>query len=90
MDMVLEGAADLSQSLGVTWQTDHPDVVQSLEHVQQTAQAFGIPYCAFLRHSRAKARWQARGVRTFMLGDERGIAFRALQKSLHEAKDVSH
>ncbi|BCB59536.1 siderophore biosynthesis protein SbnG [Halomonas sp. A020] len=90
LDMVLEGAADLSQSLGVTWQTDHPDVVQSLEHVQQTAQAFGIPYCAFLRQSRAKARWQARGVRTFMLGDERGIAFRALQKSLHEAKDVSH
>lgn len=86
LDMVLEGAADLSQSLGVTWQTGHPDVIEALEDVQLTAREHHIPYCAFLRHSDAKARWQARGVSTFMLGDERGIAFRALQKALSEAR----
>lgn len=86
LDMVLEGAADLSQSLGVTWQPGHPDVVQALETVQRTASERGLPYCAFLRQPGAKARWQARGVSTFMLGDERGIAFRALQKALGEAR----
>ena len=82
LDMVLEGAADLSQSLGVTWQPEHPEVNQALERVQRVASEHKVPYCAFLRHSAAKARWQARGVGAFMLGDERGIAFRALQRAL--------
>lgn len=86
LDMLLEGAADLSQSFGVTWQTAHPDVTQALENVQRCASEQGIPYCAFLRQPDAKAHWRARGVSTFMLGDERGIAFRALQKALAEAK----
>lgn len=86
LDLVLEGAADLSQSLGVTWQTGHPDVVQALERVQRMASEHDIPYCAFLRDAKAKARWRARGVRTFMLGDERGIAFRALQQALGDAR----
>ncbi|GAA5172490.1 MULTISPECIES: HpcH/HpaI aldolase family protein [Halomonadaceae] len=86
LDMVLEGAADLSQSLGVTWQTGHPDVVQALEAVQRAASEHRIPYCAFLRHAEAKAGWQARGVSAFILGDERGIAFRALQRALGEAR----
>ncbi|SDF87505.1 4-hydroxy-2-oxoheptanedioate aldolase [Onishia taeanensis] len=85
LDMVLEGAADLSQSLGVTWQPEHPEVIQELERVQRVASEQTVPYCAFLRHAAAKARWQARGVNSFMLGDERGIAFRALQRALGDA-----
>lgn len=88
LDMVLEGAADLSQSLGVTWQPGHPDVVQALEAVQGTASEHHIPYCAFLRDPAAKARWRAQGVSTFMLGDERGIAFRALQQALGDARTL--
>lgn len=86
LDMVLEGAADLSQSLGVTWQPEHAQVIQALETVQHSANKNGIPYCAFLRQPKAQERWRAKGVHAFMLGDERGIAFRALQTSLSEAK----
>lgn len=86
LDMVLEGAADLSQSLGVTWQPEHDDVINALETVQHRARKHGIPYCAFLRQPKAQERWRAKGVHAFMLGDERGIAFRALQASLNEAK----
>jgi 4-hydroxy-2-oxoheptanedioate aldolase len=86
LDLVLEGAADLSQSLGVTWQPGHPEVVQALEAVQRTASEHDVPYCAFLRDAKAKTRWRARGVSTFMLGDERGIAFRALQRALGEVR----
>ncbi|KEZ73652.1 siderophore biosynthesis protein SbnG, partial [Pseudomonas syringae pv. syringae FF5] len=30
LDMILEGAADLSQSLGMPWQIDQPDVQNAL------------------------------------------------------------
>ncbi|MBY5928180.1 siderophore biosynthesis protein SbnG [Halomonas sp. DP8Y7-3] len=85
VDLILEGAADLSQSLGVTWQTAHSEVTDALARVQRSAAEHGIPYAAFLRHAGAKAEWRERGVHTFMLGDERGIAFRALSQALQEA-----
>lgn len=86
LDLVLEGAADLSQSLGVSWQTDHPAVREALGRTAEACLARGIPYCAFLRQGGLRARWQARGVNAFMLGDERGIAFRALQGALQNVK----
>nr|WP_300311407.1 aldolase/citrate lyase family protein [Halomonas sp.] len=87
LDLILEGAADLSQSLGVTWDTQHPSVMQALETTQRGAQRHAIPYCAFLRHPQAQAAWREKGVHAFMLGDERGIAFRALQRALASAKE---
>ncbi|WP_417331442.1 HpcH/HpaI aldolase family protein [Halomonas cupida] len=89
LDLLLEGAADLSQSLGVSWQTQHPDVIESLQRVADSARRHGVPYCAFLREPQAQADWRARGVRAFMLGDERGIAFRALSHALASARSSS-
>ncbi|MCX2524771.1 HpcH/HpaI aldolase family protein [Larsenimonas rhizosphaerae] len=85
LDLVLEGAADLSQSLGISWDTGHPRVLAALEHTARTCLDSGVPYAAFLRHEDAGAYWRARGVTTFMLGDERGIAFRALRRALEQA-----
>jgi 4-hydroxy-2-oxoheptanedioate aldolase len=82
IDMVLEGAADLSQSLGMPWRTAAPGVQEALAHVQQACRQAGIPYCAIPRADGDVATWRARGVRAFVLGDERGIAFRALQAKL--------
>jgi len=82
LDMILEGAADLSQSLGMPWQIDQPVVQQALLDSWQAAQAAGVPYCTIPRQPGDAARWQERGVRAFVLGDERGIAFRALQARL--------
>ncbi len=79
VDMVLEGAADLSQSCGVPWQISTPVVQEALVKVQQACQQAGVPYCAIPRADGEFERWQARGVHSFVLGDERGIAFRALQ-----------
>ncbi|MGY2287032.1 HpcH/HpaI aldolase family protein [Pseudomonas gingeri] len=82
LDMLLEGAADLSQSLGMPWQIDQPAVQQALLDTWQAAKAAGVPYCAIPRQPGDAARWRARGVNAFVLGDERGIAFRALQSRL--------
>ncbi|WP_324734559.1 HpcH/HpaI aldolase family protein [Pseudomonas paeninsulae] len=82
LDMILEGAADLSQSLGMPWRIDQPAVQQALLATWQAASAAGVAYCAIPRQPGDQARWQARGVNSFVLGDERGIAFRALQARL--------
>jgi 4-hydroxy-2-oxoheptanedioate aldolase len=82
LDMILEGAADLSQSLGLPWQIDRREVQQALLASWQAADAAGVPYCAIPRQPGDHERWLSRGVKSFVLGDERGIAFRALQARL--------
>lgn len=79
VDLVLEGAADLSQSLGVPWATRHPRVREALVRVQEVASARGVPFCAIPRVDEDVRFWWERGVRAFVAGDERGVAFRALQ-----------
>lgn len=79
IDLVLEGAADLSQSCGLPWQTAAEPVQQALRRIHQACEQAGVPYCAIPRAEGDYETWRARGVRTFVLGDERGIAFRALQ-----------
>ncbi|WP_199615907.1 HpcH/HpaI aldolase family protein [Paenibacillus alkalitolerans] len=78
IDMVLEGAADLSQSYGVPWQTRAPVVREALHTLQEAAITYGVPYCAIPRADEDILTWYDKGVRAFVLGDERGIAFRAL------------
>jgi 4-hydroxy-2-oxoheptanedioate aldolase len=82
LDMILEGAADLSQSMGLPWQIDRPEVQQALLAAWQATRAVGVPYCAIPRQPGDHERWLSRGVKSFVLGDERGIAFRALQARL--------
>ncbi len=84
IDMVLEGAADLSQSLGIPWQTRAPEVRQALADMQHTARQNGVPFCAIPRAQDDLRAWLERGVKAFVLGDERGIAMRALRAE-HES-----
>ena len=83
IDLVLEGAADLSQSCGLPWQTGAEPVQKALQRIHQVCNQAGVPYCAIPRIEGDYEAWSARGVRTFVLGDERGIAFRALQAKLN-------
>jgi 4-hydroxy-2-oxoheptanedioate aldolase len=84
--MVLEGAADLSQSYGVPWQTDAAIVQEGLQRVFAASKEAGIPYCAIPRRDGEYVAWVEKGVHAFVLGDERGIAFRALQKRRSELR----
>jgi len=83
IDMILEGAADLSQSYGVPWQTRGEIVREKLADVQAAAVRRGVPYCAIPRVPEDIGMWQERGVTAFVLGEERGTAFRALQGHLN-------
>ncbi len=83
IDMVLEGAADLSQSCGVPWQTGAPVVQEGLRQVQAACRKQGVPYCAIPRRPEEYTYWRELGVKAFVLGDERGVSFRALRAHLH-------
>ncbi len=77
VSFVLEGAADLSQSLGVPWQTEHPDVQAALTELHHIAVQSQVPYATVARGEADMVRWSREGVRIFVLGDDRNTAFRA-------------
>jgi len=82
VDLVLEGAADLSQSYGVTWQTRHPLVRGALHRIHTTCVEHDVPFCAIPRAPEDLRAWRAAGVTAYVLGEERAIAARALRAHL--------
>lgn len=79
VDLVLEGAVDLSQSYGVPAQLQHPRVQAAIQRVADGCRRHGVPFCAIPRHPGQLEDWAAGGVHAFLLGDDRGVAFRALK-----------
>jgi staphyloferrin B biosynthesis citrate synthase len=90
VDVLLEGAADISQSLGFPWQTRHPDVLAAVSRIRAAARHHGKTFCALPRAPEDfQASYQDQ-VRMFILGDDRGIARRAMAAHLtqHQMKDI--
>jgi len=79
IDMVLEGAVDLSQSYAVPGQFTHPLVLQAVQQIADTCRANQVPFCAVPRNQEQFHAWQAQGVQAFLLGDDRGLAFKAFK-----------
>ncbi|HDB5554343.1 TPA: staphyloferrin B biosynthesis citrate synthase SbnG, partial [Staphylococcus aureus] len=86
LDMIVEGAADLSQSLGIPWQTRDDQVTSHVQHIFEVVNAHGKHFCALPREDEDIAKWQAQGVQTFILGDDRGKIYRHLSASLATSK----
>ncbi|MBU3891045.1 HpcH/HpaI aldolase/citrate lyase family protein [Methylosinus sp. KRF6] len=79
VDLVIEGAIDLSQSYGAPAQAQHPDVLTAVAHVAACCRAAGVAFCAVPRVDGQLDAWLERGVHTFLIGDDRGVAFGALK-----------
>lgn len=90
VDVLLEGAADLSQSLGFPWQTRHPDVRAAVARIRDAARRHGKTFCALPRAPEDFKPWYRDQVRMFILGDDRGIARRAMAAHLaqHQMKKI--
>ncbi|EZH66611.1 siderophore biosynthesis protein SbnG [Bacillaceae bacterium JMAK1] len=89
IDFVLEGTADLSQSLHVPWQLDHPDVEDHVEQLFESTKRANIPYAIVSRNETHHQQWSEKGVSIFVLGDERGNAFRAFQAKLNHYRSLA-
>ncbi len=86
LDMVVEGAADLSQSLGIPWQTRSDKVTSHVQHVFEVAKANNKHFCALPREDDDIPQWRAQGVQTFILGDDRGKIYRHFATTLTKSK----
>lgn len=87
IDLVLEGAIDLSQSYGVPGQAQHPDVQAAIQTIADACQKHAVPFCAVPRLPEQCEHWRQRGVQAFLLGDDRGVGFRAFKAHLHSWKN---
>lgn len=93
IDMVLEGAIDLSQSYGVPGQAQHPSVQAAIDKIATACADAKVHFCAIPRIEAQLDSWRERGVQAYLLGDDRGISFRALKAHLtgmrnaHDAAD---
>ncbi|MDO9047631.1 MAG: aldolase/citrate lyase family protein [Methylobacter sp.] len=86
IDLVLEGAIDLSQSYGVPGQAQHPEVQAAILTVADACRKHDVSFCAVPRLPEQGEYWLRRGVHAFLLGDERGVAFRAFKAHLQSWK----
>jgi 4-hydroxy-2-oxoheptanedioate aldolase len=86
VDLVIEGAIDLSQSYGVPGDAQHSAVRAAIRQVAECCREAGIPFCAVPRIEGEVEDWLGQGVRAFLVGDDRAVAFRALKAHLADLK----
>lgn len=79
IDWILEGAIDLSQSLGVPGDAQHPNVQAAILTVAQACQRHGVAFCALPRRQSQVDYWRQQGVHALLLGEDRGLLFRKLK-----------
>lgn len=89
IDIILEGAADLSQSMGLPWQSSHPKVKEKVQEMYAKTRNSQKHFCAIPRKSEDIAAWKQQSVLLFVLGDDRSIIRRAHQNHLNTFKDNS-
>ncbi|WP_053366311.1 HpcH/HpaI aldolase family protein [Bacillus sp. FJAT-27245] len=82
IDMVLEGAADLSQSYGMPWQTSSELVKAGIETIYQKTMHHSIPFCAIPRSSQDVQAWFEKRAAALIMGDDRGVFFRSVRSLL--------
>ena len=86
LDMVLEGAADLSQAYRVPWQTRSEEVKQAVGKIHQAAVKSQVTFCAIPRATEDFQHWCSQGIQAFVLGDDRGLSYRAMRDFLQSTK----
>ena len=86
IDMVLEGALDLSVSLGHGHNMQHEEVQKAIADIEKGCSKYERPFCAIPRGNGQINKWREKGVSAFVAGQDRGIIFRALQQNLAKLK----
>ncbi|UJF22084.1 HpcH/HpaI aldolase family protein [Shewanella sp. OMA3-2] len=88
VDMIIEGALDLSLSLGHGTQVSHADVQAHIHQMAQLCQASKITFCAIPRSAEQQAHWHQHGVKAFLMGEDRGIIFKTFKNQLETLKQT--
>lgn len=81
--MIMEGALDLSLDLGLGPDPLNSQVWQMLQDMADACLGAAVPFCANPRTPEQNTLWRARGVRSFLAGEDRGVLHKALKAHLH-------
>jgi 4-hydroxy-2-oxoheptanedioate aldolase len=80
LDGIFLGPVDMSQSLGVGGQPEHPKVIAAIGDAVAAASARGIVTAVFAPNVAAARRWIAQGVRVVALSEDAAIMMDAFHK----------
>lgn len=86
VDWLLEGAVDLSQSLGVAGEPLHPKVQKAIASVAESCRKAGKHFCALPRNAEQLTHWHDRDTRPFLLGEDRSLLFKQLKAYLRSSR----
>lgn len=86
VDWLLEGAVDLSQSLGVPGDPLHPSVQEAITSLAETCRKADRHFCALPRNAEQLAHWRDWGAQAFLLGEDRSLLFKQLKTYLSTSK----
>ncbi|TVT79603.1 HpcH/HpaI aldolase family protein [Acinetobacter colistiniresistens] len=89
IDIILEGAADLSQSMGIPWGTTHPQVKTKIQEICSKTKENGKHFCAIPRKPEDILHWKNQSIKLFVLGDDRSIIRRAHQNHIDTYKELT-
>lgn len=70
LDAIFLGPVDMSQSLGVSGQTDHPLVVGEIQKSIDKAQKVGMGVAVFSANAEGARRWKSVGARLLAVGED--------------------
>lgn len=77
IDVIFLGPYDLSQSLGLSGQADHPKVVEMMESVVEKAKAQGKIVGTYVDHVETGRKWMEAGVQYISYRVDTGIIYKA-------------
>ena len=75
VDVAFVGPYDLSQSLGVPGQVDHPEVARAMKEVIEKARARGVAVGTFVDNEAAAWRWMEAGVQYISYSVDVGLIY---------------
>jgi 4-hydroxy-2-oxoheptanedioate aldolase len=85
-DILFIGPYDLSQSLGMTGQVDHPSVISAMKRVVDTCIARKVDAGVFVDDADAARRWAAVGVKYLCLSVDMGIIVRGARQLINSVR----
>ncbi|MCI0636636.1 MAG: aldolase/citrate lyase family protein, partial [Actinobacteria bacterium] len=89
IDSLFVGPVDLSASLGVPGETEHPIVLGTAESVIRRASAAGVATAIFAGDAKAGAKWLSMGVRFIALSVDAGMILEGF-RTYRAALPVGH
>jgi len=84
VDIIFIGPYDLSQSLGVPGQVNHPLVEEKMQHIVDICTSKGIAVGTFVDSISNAKKWTSLGVRYIAYSVDMGIFFEATKSILSE------